>query len=69
MDGKRTNVMTAGWLTPIEIDPPLPVILINKEAYTRDLILKSGIFDICVPTTALINQVHSIGHLTGREGK
>ncbi len=67
-DGKLTNVMTAAWSTPVEMDPPRIVVLINKESYTRELILESGVFGICVPTTAFINQVYSIGHSTGRDG-
>ena len=66
-DGRHRNVMTAAWSTPVEMDPPRLTVLINKEAYTRELLLESGVFAVCVPSVSFINETYSIGHSTGRE--
>ncbi len=66
-DGKHRDVMTVAWSTPVEMDPPRLLVLINKEAYTRELISDSGIFAVCVPSVSFINETYSIGHSTGRK--
>lgn len=65
-DGKQRNVMTAAWSTLVEFAPPRLVVVINKEAYTRELLEKSGVFAVCVPTVSFIDQVYAVGSITGR---
>ncbi len=66
-DGKHRNVMPVAWSTPVEMEPPRLVVLINKDAYTRELMLDSGVFAVCVPSVSFVNETYSIGHVTGRE--
>ncbi len=66
-DKKSTDIMTVAWSTPVEFEPPRLIVLINKEAYTRELILQSGVFAVCIPSASFIDKAYAIGHSTGRE--
>ena len=66
-DKQRRNLMTAAWSTPVEFEPPRLLVLINKEALTRELILESKTFAICVPGASFVDQTYAIGSTTGRD--
>ncbi len=52
---------------PLDFDPPKIAIVIDKNAYSRELIEASGSFAINVPTKAQKEMVLQVGGCTGRE--
>jgi flavin reductase (DIM6/NTAB) family NADH-FMN oxidoreductase RutF len=65
-NGKQ-NIMAAAWNMPLDFDPPKITIVIDKSAYTRELIEATGVFAINVPCTAQIDVVRKVGTTTGRD--
>ena len=65
-DGNRRNVMAAAWSMPVEFTPPRIAVVIDKKTYTRELIVASGTFAICLPGSTLIDLTHAVGSTTGR---
>ena len=52
--GVRRNVMAAAWSMPVEFTPPRIAVVIDKSTYTRELVLASGHFGLCIPGAALV---------------
>lgn len=46
---ERRNVMAAAWSMPVEFEPPRVAIVVDKTAWSRDLIERSGKFGIVIP--------------------
>lgn len=46
---ERRNVMAAAWSMPVEFDPPRVAIVVDKTAWSRELIERSGQFGIVIP--------------------
>jgi len=67
-DGKRRNVMAAAWSMPVEFTPPRIAIVIDKRSFTRELVVESGVFGICIPGAALVNLTYAVGSSSGRDG-
>jgi flavin reductase (DIM6/NTAB) family NADH-FMN oxidoreductase RutF len=67
-NGKQ-NVMAAAWNMPLDFDPPKITIVIDKSAYTRELIVASGTFALSVPCVAQIDVVRKVGTSSGRDLK
>lgn len=65
--GDTQNVMTAAWSTPVDFSPPKILVVIDKNAYTRELIAASGEFTVSVPTKAIAKQAWQAGSSSGRE--
>lgn len=65
--GDRRNVMAAAWSMPVEFTPPRIAVVIDKHTYTRELVVASGAFGLCIPGTALVDLTHAVGGLTGRD--
>jgi flavin reductase (DIM6/NTAB) family NADH-FMN oxidoreductase RutF len=65
--GDKKNVATVAWLTPIEKDPPLVMISLDKDSYTFGLIDKSGEFVLNTPTSELLDLVKKVGSTSGRD--
>lgn len=63
----RRNVMAAAWSMPVEFDPPRVAIVVDKSAWTRELITHSGTFGIVVPGVAATNWTYAVGSISGRE--
>ena len=59
--------MAAAWNMPLDFDPPKITVVIDKSAYTRELILASGTFAINVPCVAQIDIVRKVGTTSGRD--
>lgn len=55
------NVMAASWVCSLGYEPPRLTVVLDKMAYTRELIEKSGQFIIQVPTVAQIALTHHAG--------
>lgn len=62
------NVMTAGWLLPLSLDPTLIGVAIHPDRLTHEFATKSESFAINIPTLDLITAVHHCGMTSGREG-
>jgi flavin reductase (DIM6/NTAB) family NADH-FMN oxidoreductase RutF len=65
--GGRTNVMAAAWSMPVEFTPPRIAIVIDKHTFTRELVVASGAFGVCLPGTTLIDLTYAVGGESGRD--
>lgn len=65
--GGRRNVMAAAWSMPVEFTPPRIAVVIDKNTFTRELLLASGRFALCLPTPPLAGLTYAVGSETGRE--
>ena len=65
--GSRRNIMAAAWSMPVEFTPPRIAIVIDKSTFTRELIMNSGMFGICIPGAALIDLCYAVGSTSGRD--
>lgn len=65
--GEQRNIMAAAWNMPLDFDPPRVAIVIDKNTYTRELVLASGSFAINVPCRAQAEMVVKVGSSSGRE--
>jgi flavin reductase (DIM6/NTAB) family NADH-FMN oxidoreductase RutF len=63
----RRNVMAAAWSMPVEFTPPRIAVVIDKSTWTRELVLASGGFALCIPGRALADFTYTVGNSTGRE--
>jgi flavin reductase (DIM6/NTAB) family NADH-FMN oxidoreductase RutF len=64
--GGRRNVMAAAWSMPVEFTPPRIAVVIDKHTFTRELVLASGAFALCLPGTTLVDLTHAVGQASGR---
>jgi flavin reductase (DIM6/NTAB) family NADH-FMN oxidoreductase RutF len=65
--GARRNVMAAAWSMPVEFTPPRIAVVIDKHTFTRELVIASGAFGICLPGTALADLTWAVGGESGRD--
>lgn len=65
-DGTRNNVMAAAWSMPVEFTPPRIAVVIDKQTFTRELVIASGVFGICIPGVAAIDMTYAVGTSSGR---
>ncbi|MCU0869328.1 MAG: flavin reductase family protein [Burkholderiales bacterium] len=65
--GGRRNVMAAAWSMPVEFTPPRIAVVIDKRTFTRELVMASGAFGICIPGAALIDTTWGVGQVSGRD--
>lgn len=66
--GGARNVMAAAWAMPLDFDPPKVAVVIDANAYTRQLVAASGEFALNVPCRAQAEQVLAAGSSSGRDG-
>jgi flavin reductase (DIM6/NTAB) family NADH-FMN oxidoreductase RutF len=66
--GTRRNVMAAAWSMPVEFTPPRIAVVIDKSTFTRELVLASGTFSLCLPCRALADLTFTVGNESGRDG-
>jgi flavin reductase (DIM6/NTAB) family NADH-FMN oxidoreductase RutF len=66
-DGTRRNVMAAAWSMPVEFTPPRIAVVIDKKTFTRELVMASGSFGLCVPGAALLDLTYAVGSTSGRD--
>ncbi|WP_118180230.1 flavin reductase family protein [Paraburkholderia phosphatilytica] len=66
-DGSRRNVMASAWSMPVEFTPPRIAIVIDKNTFTRELVMASGRFGVCIPGAAFIDITYAVGSETGRD--
>jgi flavin reductase (DIM6/NTAB) family NADH-FMN oxidoreductase RutF len=62
------NVMTAAWMMPASLDPPLIALAIHPGRLTHEYVSKSEYFAVNIPNADLLNAVHRCGMESGRAG-
>ena len=67
-DGERRNVMAAAWAMPLDFSPAKVLLVVDKSAYTRELIDASGEFALNLPLRSQAGQVLAVGSCSGRDG-
>ncbi|WP_122663679.1 flavin reductase family protein [Pseudomonas viridiflava] len=55
------NVMAAAWACALDFMPAKLTVVLDKIAKTRELVEKSGLFVIQVPTAAQLQLTHEVG--------
>ncbi len=63
----RANLMAASWAMPLDFSPPKVAVVVDKGAYTRELMQASGGFVLGIPGRKLARQVVRVGSCSGRE--
>ena len=63
----RRNVMAAAWSMPVEFTPPRVAVVIDKSTFTRELVLASGRFALCLPCHAIADLAYTVGSISGRD--
>lgn len=66
--GAARNIMAAAWSMPVEFTPPRIAVVIDKQTWTRELVMASGGFALCIPGAALIDLTYAVGSASGRDG-
>jgi flavin reductase (DIM6/NTAB) family NADH-FMN oxidoreductase RutF len=59
------NVMTAAWISPLGFDPPMISVAIHPGRLTHELVSKSEMFGVNIPTMDLVRAVHRCGLVSG----
>jgi len=62
------NVMTAAWMMPVSLEPPLVAVAIHPGRLTHEYVSKSEFFALNIPTADLLSAVHHCGMQSGRDG-
>jgi len=65
--GEHRNVMAAAWSMPVEFTPSRIAVVIDKRTFTRELVIASGAFALCLPGAAITDLTYAVGHTSGRE--
>ena len=66
--GVQRNVMAAAWSMPVEFTPPRIAVVIDKNTWTRELVMASGAFGLCIPGAGLADLTYAVGSASGRDG-
>ena len=66
--GAQRNVMAAAWSMPVEFTPPRIAVVIDKRTFTRELVMGSGAFGLCIPGAGLADITYAVGSTSGRDG-
>jgi flavin reductase (DIM6/NTAB) family NADH-FMN oxidoreductase RutF len=62
------NVMTAAWMLPVSMSPPLVAVAIHPGRLTHEYVSKSEFFALNFPLIDLLAAVHRCGLESGRDG-
>lgn len=65
-EGTR-NVMAAAWACALDFSPPKITVVLDKITKTRELVERSGLLVIQVPTVAQLQLTHDVGNVSLRE--
>lgn len=65
--GGRSNVMAAAWAMPLDFEPPKVLVVVDKNALTRELIEASGEFALNVPSKQIAAACLKAGSVSGKE--
>lgn len=61
------NVMAAAWACALDFSPPKVTVVLDKIAKTRELVERSGLFMIQVPTVAQLQLTRDVGSASLQE--
>jgi flavin reductase (DIM6/NTAB) family NADH-FMN oxidoreductase RutF len=64
---QQRNIMAVAWVCTLDFKPPKVTVVLDKTAYTRELVEASGTFAINVPSAAQIDLVKKLGSSSGRD--
>ena len=64
---EKPNLITIAWCGTVCSQPPMLSISVRPERYSYDLIKKSGVFVVNLPTQALLRAVDWCGVKSGRD--
>ncbi len=64
---ERRNIMAAAWIMGVEFQPPRVAVVIDKSAWSRELIERSGQFGIVVPGADAARWTYAVGSVSGRD--
>src|SRR5690606_8643862 len=67
--GERRNLTAAAWSMPVEFTPPRIAVVIDKSAFTRELVAASGAFALNIPCRAQADLAFTVGSTSGRESQ
>ncbi len=65
--GKRRNIMSAAWVSPVSFAPPIVMVSISPRRYTHDLLLEAKEFTLSILTDQQRQLSTTAGVSTGRE--
>ncbi len=65
--GKRENIATMAWISPVSFTPPLLMVAVSPKRYSHELIAKSGEFALMVLGTEQKELSTLAGTQTGRK--
>lgn len=63
----QPNVMTAGWIVPLSLDPPLVGVAIHPARLTHEFVSKSEQFALNLPHVETLAAVQQCGLISGRD--
>jgi flavin reductase (DIM6/NTAB) family NADH-FMN oxidoreductase RutF len=66
MAGGKPNFMTAAWFTRLAFAPPMLGVAVNQRHATREAILETGRYSLCIPGRGLLEQADYCGLVSGR---
>jgi len=66
-DGKKKNIASIAWATPVSSDPPLVAVAVAKGHYSTKLIQETKEFVINVPSADIVQKVKDCGSVHGDE--
>ena len=62
----KVNFMALGWLTRVNVDPPMLGICVNKNNASYNAILETGEFSVNVPSADMLELTDYTGLVSGR---
>ena len=63
-DEHHTDVMAAAWACALEFQPAKVTIVLDKSTKTREIIERSKLFALQVPTLKQLRMVHAVGNMS-----
>lgn len=63
--GGKRNIMAAAWAMPLDFAPPKVAVVLDKAAWTRQLLEASGEFALQVPTVSQVDITQALGSSSG----
>lgn len=65
--GDKDNIMSASWVFPLSMDPPMFGVAVSPKRYSYGLIKEGGAFGINIPGPGLEDAVKLCGTESGRD--
>ena len=66
VDG-RPNFMAAGWMTRVNVKPPMIAVSLSADHYTTKGVEENGTFSLCFPSKDLVEKTDYCGLVSGNE--